>query len=147
MQVGELALWECHQTLERHTVGRICVFHDGYPLALPVNFRFITRELSVPAIVLRTRPGNVISRSLGTASFEVDEIDMAARRAVSVLVRGRLVKAERWMGLPDSYPWVNDHRDDWLALHIEQITGRRFLGRADDAGDSPFDVEWQLVAG
>ncbi len=146
MNVGDLPLWECHQLLNRHTVGRICVFDDGYPLALPVNYQFVTRESVVPAIVIRTRPGNVISRSLGTASFEVDEIDMAARRAVSVLVRGRLIKAARWTGLPDTFPWVTEERDDWLALQVESMTGRRFVGRGDGAGDTPFEVDWQLVA-
>jgi uncharacterized protein len=146
MHVGELALWECHQILDRHTVGRIGVSCDGYPLVFPINYRFLTRETAVPSVLVRTRPGNSISRSMGPASFEIDEIDLAARRAVSVLVRGQLVKAPRWTGLPDTSPWVTEQRDDWLAIEIETITGRRFVGRSEGAGDTAFDVEWQLIS-
>ncbi len=146
MDIAELALWECHQVLGRNTIGHVGVMCDGYPLVFPINYRFLTRETVAPSILIRTRPGNSISRSMGPASFEVDEIDMAARRAVTVLVRGRLVKAARWTGLPDTYPWVTDQRDDWLALEIETITGRRFVGRSEGAGDTAFDVEWQLIS-
>ncbi len=146
MNIGELPLWECHQILGRHTVGRIGVFTDGYPLVFPINYRFLTPESAVASVLIRTRPGNSISRAIGPASFEIDEIDLAARRAVSVLVRGRLVKAARWTGLPDTNPWVTEQRDDWLALEVDTITGRRFVGRAEGAGDTAFDVEWQLVS-
>lgn len=97
-------------------------------------------ETVAPTVLIRTRPGNSISRSSGPSSFQIDEIDLAARRAVSVLVRGRLVKAARWTGLPDTYPWVTGERDDWLALEIETIAGRRFVGRSEGAGDTAFDI-------
>ncbi len=146
MHVSDMAMWECHQFLGRHTIGRVCVLSGEYPVALPVNYRFVTRETIAPSVLLRTRPGNLISQALGPASFEVDEIDIDNRRATSVIVRGRLCKAARWTGLPDPYPWLTDERDEWLAIEAEEISGRRFVGRSDSSADAAFDLDWEISA-
>jgi Pyridoxamine 5'-phosphate oxidase len=139
---GEIPAWECWTFLETHTIGRVCVTADGYPLAFPVTYRVLGGEAASPAVLFRTRPGNTIGRSLGAASFEVDEIDLLNRDAVSVIVRGDLRPAEGWAGLPDPHPWITAGRDAWMVVTMDSISGRRL--KAAMSSDVDFSVEWAM---
>ena len=94
---------------------------------------------------MRTRPDGVVSRSLGPASFEIDEIDLTRGVAWSVLAQGEL------RTLPDApgdlvQPWVSG-RSAWVTLGVRTIAGRRI--RKDDAFHSVgshdgFEVDWAM---
>ncbi|MEO8694716.1 MAG: pyridoxamine 5'-phosphate oxidase family protein [Acidimicrobiales bacterium] len=126
----------CSDLLRMHSIGRISVIVDGFPVVLPVNYRFVESPTG-PVILLRTRPGNVIDKAGVNAAFEIDSIDPSHSTGWSVLVRGQLahvddVTVERIKEQFDPLPWL-EGRDSWLIVTPQQITGRRLLA---------VDVEW-----
>ena len=136
---SDMTAAECHQFVEQHGIGRICIVTDGYPLAFPVSYRYATTE-EATVVLFRTKPGNTIGRALGPSSFEVEEIDAENRNATTVIARGQLASAATW---PDTHPWITGMRDLWLALRVESMTGRRFVGKTSP--DEGFAVEWELL--
>src|SRR5438128_370529 len=120
----------CIDLLRMHSIGRISVIHDGFPVVLPVNYRFVDGSTG-PLILLRTRSGNVIDQAGVNAAFEIDSIDPSHCTGWSVLLRGQLshlddATVERIKDQFDPLPWVSG-RDSWLIVKPLQITGRRLL--------------------
>ena len=73
-QLEVLSLEVCLELLRGHSVGRVAVMVNEFPIVLPVNYKLI--EDSGPVwVVLRTRPGNVIDRASMPVAFEIDRID------------------------------------------------------------------------
>ncbi len=138
----EIPAWDCWSLLAPQSIGRLVIIDHGCPIALPVNIRAIGRD-DAHLIVVRTSPGSLLGRYEGPASIEVDEIDQAARRAWSVLVRGTVHHATDHHGLPDPGPWITDDRTHWLVLEATSISGRRFTGRPSADG---YSVEWEIEA-
>ena len=136
----EIAIEECLGLLSAHEVGRLCVVNDGYPVALPVNYRVVPDGEGGAAFVVRTRPGSVLDQSETKAGFEIDGIDSSTHTGWSVIVRGTLHHADAsitppWLRSWDPRPWVGD-RDSWLYLTPREVTGRRLVGAV---------VEWAFA--
>ena len=143
MERLELQAWECDKLLRSQQIGRMCVIDHGYPLAIPVNYRSIGPEGDAQ-VVVRTAPNTLIGRYEGPASLEVDVVDLVARTAWSVIVRGNLRHVTGAHGLPDPEPWLTIDRHHWMLLAPTAISGRRFAG---STGEHGFTVEWELTAG
>ena len=141
MERFELQAWECDKLLRSQQVGRMCVIDHGYPLAIPVNYRSIGLE-GDGQVVVRTAPNTLIGRYEGPASLEADVVDLVARTAWSVIVRGNLRHVTGAHGLPDPEPWLTIDRHHWMLLTPTAISGRRFTG---STGENGFTVEWELV--
>ena len=80
---------ECLGLLGACDIGRIVVVHEGYPVALPVNYA-LARMDGDPVIAVRTRTGNMLDHPGELAGFEIDGVDQGHDAGWSVLVRGRL---------------------------------------------------------
>jgi pyridoxamine 5'-phosphate oxidase-like protein len=120
---------DCITLLESTDFGRICVMHDGYPLAFPVNYRLV--ELAgEPVLAIRTRPGNSVDHVGEHVSFEIDGVGPGRDSGWSVIVRGRLEPVSPGADL-DSYPMITSQRDAWRVVVPTNITGRGV--RADPA--------------
>ncbi len=65
---------DCITLLETHDVGRICVVHDGFLMAFPVNYRLIELE-GDPVLAIRTRTGNSLDHLDEHVGFEIDGVD------------------------------------------------------------------------
>lgn len=136
----EIMRAECLDLLQSEPVGRICVLEHGFPIAFPVNYK-LDDEGDTLRIVVRTAPDTTIGRYRGSASLEVDRIDLDAGRAWSVIVRGQLRQLLGATGSVDPEPLLKTGRSCWMTLDIEAVSGRRFVVRRD-AGE--FAVEWQV---
>ncbi len=121
---------ECRALLQTKRIGRIAYVTEGRPRIVPVNFMLVD-----DFIVLRSDPGDKLAHiPLRHVCFETDGPD-DFDRAWSVVVEGtardittavdepslRLRRTE----FPSFVPLDDPH---WIAVSIEQITGRR-LGR------------------
>lgn len=126
--VEELSAEEAWAFLQRKTLGRLA-YHLGDEVHIvPVNYSVVGRRL-----LFRTRAG---SKLLGVildadVAFETDEVDEAAGRATSVVVRGvasRLDDREiRLLGSAGPRPWVaGAERDEVVAILPTVVTGLSF---------------------
>jgi nitroimidazol reductase NimA-like FMN-containing flavoprotein (pyridoxamine 5'-phosphate oxidase superfamily) len=136
----------CRQMLERCTFGRVA-FGDAEGLTvLPVNCVF-----AQDAVLFRTSPGSALDR-LGSGhvvAFEADQVDPIAESGWSVLVRGtatHVTDSDQLAAIAESamHPWAPGRRDDWIAIHVERITGRiirrhRLVSEGDHASTMPPD--------
>jgi hypothetical protein len=139
-----MPLWECCQLLHDRSIGRLVVTEGEFPVAYPVSYAITERTAgTLPAVLVRTRPGGVIDRALGPASLQLDEVDIAAGRAWSIIARGRLQPLQDLSGMPAPHPWLSDDRHRWLMLDVQAVTGRRFVAVADQT----FSVDWQYGPG
>ena len=125
----ELPEQVCLSLLYANNVGRIAVVVDGCPEVMPVNYRVVDLA-GAPAVVVRTRRGNVIDSSAINVAFEIDGIDPAHRSGWSVLVKGELHHvdpplADMLRDRLESLSWLPEGNDSWLAIQQLQITGRR----------------------
>ncbi len=111
----------------------------SYPIAFPINYR-VTGDPPKCQIVMRTAPATAIGRYHGSASLEVDHIDLGSGRAWSVIVRGQLRQTLGEDTSVDPGPLVTAGRTRWMTLTADAISGRRFLVRR---GDDQFTVDWQ----
>ena len=141
-QRADMPTWECYDLIGACSVGRLCFLDGDTPIALPVSFK-LHRAADASYIVVRTGRSSLISRCVGPASFEVDDIDVGACSAWSVLLRGSVRASHANDQLPMPDPWIVDGRHAWLLLEITAVSGRRFVAR--DATDG-FSVEWQFAA-
>jgi len=136
----EMTRTECLDLLRSEPVGRICVLEHGFPIAFPVNYKIVDDDGDL-RIVLRTAPDTTIGRYRGSASLQVDRIALDAGRAWSVIVRGQLRPLLGALGSVDPEPLLKTGRSFWMTLHVEAVSGRRFVVQRD-AGE--FAVEWQV---
>jgi hypothetical protein len=140
----ELSTWESMTLLGTMGIGRLCVIDQGFPLAVPVNYRIAGGSVGAQTVVIRTAPNTLIGRYEGLASLEVDDIHLDAGTAWSVMVRGALRRVVGTHDLPDPCPVLPEGRVQWMTMSIGAVSGRRF--RLDPDGER-FAVEWQMVAG
>jgi hypothetical protein len=129
--VVNLAPLDCIQLLGTHTVGRLCVVEDGFPVAFPVNYRIVVGADDFLAIVIRVRDGGVLDRPDTKAGFQLDGIDLHVQVGWSVVARGTLHEVEQddappWLHTWNPRPWVNDC-DAWLYLDVANLSGRQLL--------------------
>lgn len=142
-QRADLPTWECLDLVGACSVGRLCFVDGDTPIAYPVSFK-LHRSDAGSSVVVRTGPDSLVAGYTGPASFEVDEIDVEARTAWSVLMRGTVRRSHEPRELPVPEPWISDGRHVWLLLEVASVSGRRFVAR--DANDG-FSVEWDLYGG
>jgi len=123
---------ECLRLIEPGGIGRIAYVGRFGPAVLPVNYR-----LQGGAIVFRTAENGPLDEDLRTGiadadyrvAFEIDEIDLPARRGWSVLVQGPAhhvgeaeLDAARDAGVE---PWAPGDRELFVRIVPSRITGRR----------------------
>lgn len=121
---------ECLRLLGTRRLGRVAVAVEGWsPLIRPVNYRF---DPASQAVVFRSGQGTKLTGLLRAraVTFEVDEIDEAARTGWSVIVSGRAEEVVRTgdlarveaLGLD---PWVPADLPHWFRVRSEMVSGRR----------------------
>jgi hypothetical protein len=138
----EVPVWDAVALMTSQNVGRLCVIHQGVPLAVPVSYQ-LDGDTAGRRVVVRTSPTSLLGGYEGPASFEVDHIDEERGRAWSVIARGTLRHSHGDPSLPDPHPWIGDGRHLWLVLDIDSLTARRFSVTPDADG---FAVEWSMDA-
>ncbi|WP_407991490.1 pyridoxamine 5'-phosphate oxidase family protein [Kitasatospora sp. CMC57] len=123
----ELAAWECWAKMAPRGVGRVALTTPDGPLALPVNYR-----VQDATLLYRTTADGVLARAAGSrVAFEVDQLDDALGQGWSVLVTGTAEQVTEpevleWLARhADPRPWAGGHRDTWLRIKPDTITGRR----------------------
>ena len=139
-QRADIPTWECYDLIEASSFGRLCFLDGGTPITFPVSFRLYRTETTAH-IVIRTRPESLMARYAGPASFEVDDVDVEANAAWSVLLRGAVHRCYETDHLPVPDPWITGERYAWLLFEVDVLSGRRFVARDATGG---FSVEWQL---
>ncbi|MHB1931157.1 MAG: helix-turn-helix domain-containing protein [Acidimicrobiales bacterium] len=123
--LGTLTRAQCEDYLAAGGIGRVVFSTDRRPVALPVNFRFVDRQ-----VVFRTRPTASPAITAGAiVSFEVDRIDEAMSEGWSVLVSGRARRVEDRAKLDELAliglePWAGGTRETVIRIEIDEISGR-----------------------
>ena len=121
---------ESLRLLAAKKVGRLGFLHEGAPMIMPMNF-----TLTDERIVFRTLAHGSAARAVSTAvAFEVDDIDDFLEAGWSVVVTGTaelFTEAElaRLAGGEAPEPWVEGPRTLFLAIPIEQVSGRQLVPR------------------
>lgn len=129
----ELARPQCLQLLASTEIGRVAisVTEWDHPVIRPVNYVFDEPSQSV---LIRSALGSKLHALLRTrkATFEIDGTDPARRLGWSVIVLGvteeitdaaELRRLER-LGLD---PWAPGHKDHWIRIRTNTVTGRRIV--------------------
>jgi nitroimidazol reductase NimA-like FMN-containing flavoprotein (pyridoxamine 5'-phosphate oxidase superfamily) len=122
---------ECWSLLRNHNLGRLAIVVEGRPRIFPVNY-----AAAEEVVVFRTEPGAKLQHGSGSAAcFEIDDYDEHTSMAWSVMVVGRLeditdANDERSRGLRrlPVEPAAPGTRLHWLALRVEEVSGRSFRG-------------------
>ena len=133
--------WECYRLLGQQRVGRLAIIEGGYPVPIPVSFR-LSGTPAEHRIVFRTAPSTTMAHYEGRASLEVDDINEEAKSAWSVIARGTLHHLFGDGTAPDPQPWLLEGRDQWLALDVADVSGRRFI--AVPASDGGASTPWRF---
>jgi nitroimidazol reductase NimA-like FMN-containing flavoprotein (pyridoxamine 5'-phosphate oxidase superfamily) len=127
-RLEELSFDECLSRLRTQRIGRVAVVRDGFPVVLPVIYRFVETS-GRRWLTFRARAGGVIEQGSMNVAFEVDGADPIRRQGWSVLVSGTLHRvdpdAADFRRRFDPNPWSDHHRDAWLIVDPITITGRR----------------------
>lgn len=129
-----LDLSECESRLRAGGVGILALVGKGAPLLRPVNF--VVQE---GRIVIRTGEGRIFeaAHDAEPASFVISEIDRFEHTGWSVVVTGRLEACEsleEWADLP-LRPWARATKDRFVALSIEDVSGRRIAENGNANGN------------
>lgn len=116
---------ECWALVASSPVGRVAFVEAGDPTILPVNHAVVGHR-----VVFRTARGALLHEALmdRPVAFEVDDFDPDRRTGWSVLVRGLAALAEDTEELASLAldAWADAvERNDWVAILVEEITGRR----------------------
>lgn len=125
-QLHELTEEECLARLATEQVGRLAVVVGHYPQVFCVNYRVADRT-----VVLRTHPGTMLfAAEHAKVGFEVDHLDLLARRGWSVLVQGVAEdvtdEAGEARGAPEPRPWTG-RQPRLVRITPVRITGRELL--------------------
>lgn len=124
--VTELTPEESWDLLRGHELGRLAFHLADEVHIVPINYAVDSRH----RLVFRTNEG---SKLLGLTmdadvAFEIDEV--GEHEAHSVVVRGRArplegTEADEAEQLP-LRPWVDEEKFRVVAIHVDELTGRRF---------------------
>ncbi len=127
----QLSTVDCYRLLGSHSIGRLGVNAEGYPLIFPVNY-----AMDGDVVVFRTNAGlKLTAADHANVAFEVDDIDPIRRTGWSVLVRGLaeeitsehrddLVERTRAAGVE---PWAPGDRGHWVRIIPHLVTGRTIV--------------------
>jgi nitroimidazol reductase NimA-like FMN-containing flavoprotein (pyridoxamine 5'-phosphate oxidase superfamily) len=131
-KLEELDAQECLYLISPGGVGRIAYTGRYGPAVLPVNY-----TIRGGAVVFRTAEHGPLDEDLRTGirdadyivAFEIDDIDMAAKKGWSVLIQGpahHLSAAEHDALQPlDIETWASGERELYVKIVPSRITGRR----------------------
>jgi uncharacterized protein len=127
----ELDRTECRRLLAATSVGRIAVSVSewDHPVIRPVNYVFDEPSQSV---LIRSDEGLKLFAVLQSAkaAFEIDGFDPAGHVGWSVIVVGvteevtNLAELRR-IGRLDLESWAPGHKDRWIRLRANRVSGRR----------------------
>jgi nitroimidazol reductase NimA-like FMN-containing flavoprotein (pyridoxamine 5'-phosphate oxidase superfamily) len=128
-----LTLAECDALLRQSSVGRIAYIVDGWPVVLPVNYRFDGAD-----VVLRTDARSKLAAATrhheAQVALEVDAPLSVFKSGWSVLAYGLAAEVTadtevaRLRTLPVD-PWAGGVREHWIRIRLVQVTGRRLAER------------------
>jgi nitroimidazol reductase NimA-like FMN-containing flavoprotein (pyridoxamine 5'-phosphate oxidase superfamily) len=119
--------WECHQLLNRMSVGRVGVSVAGVAVILPVRFAMVGDD-----VVFITGRGLKLSaaREHKTMTFEIDGFDRHRGTGWSVLVVGTAEEIDRseLYGRKGEtlHPAAPGERDHVIRIRTDMVSGRRF---------------------
>jgi nitroimidazol reductase NimA-like FMN-containing flavoprotein (pyridoxamine 5'-phosphate oxidase superfamily) len=122
---------ECWSLLRRHSLGRLAIVVDGRPRVFPVNY-----GVGDGMIVVKTQAGSKVSHGPGNfVGFEIDGYDERSATGWSVMVSGLLddvsssddERSQRARSVP-VHPVAPGKKTYWLALLVDEISGRSFSG-------------------
>jgi nitroimidazol reductase NimA-like FMN-containing flavoprotein (pyridoxamine 5'-phosphate oxidase superfamily) len=125
--ISVLTSAECRTLLGTAGVGRVAFVGPSGPVIHPVNYL-----VDHDTIVVRTSPYTMLGEhATGQVAFEVDDLDAWLTRGWSVLVTGRSAPVDdpeeaialRRAGLLQ--PWAEGHRNLFVRITPDEITGRR----------------------
>jgi nitroimidazol reductase NimA-like FMN-containing flavoprotein (pyridoxamine 5'-phosphate oxidase superfamily) len=118
---------QCRAYLAAGGIGRFLFMNARGPVAIPVNFRMLGRD-----VVFRTASGDSAAAAAGQprVSFDVDHIDEALGEGWSVLVSGEasVVTAPAELAEVAALgiePWAGGERDAYIRIVAREVTGRR----------------------
>jgi nitroimidazol reductase NimA-like FMN-containing flavoprotein (pyridoxamine 5'-phosphate oxidase superfamily) len=130
--IEELDEEQCLKLISEGGIGRIAYTGRFGPVVLPVNY-----ELLDGTVVFRTAAHGPLDEDLRTGianadykvAFEIDSIDLAARRGWSVLIQGpahHLEGDERDAATRARIePWAPGDREMMVRIVPSRVTGRR----------------------
>lgn len=126
--IEELSTSTCWSLLRDVPIGRIALPGEGDIELFPVNF-----IVDGGTIVLRTAPGTKLSLidSSSRATFEVDDVDVVAQRAWSVVLKGTVQAVVGHHAIIDTFDmevptWQSGPKPTYVRLVPDSVTGRRF---------------------
>jgi nitroimidazol reductase NimA-like FMN-containing flavoprotein (pyridoxamine 5'-phosphate oxidase superfamily) len=141
-QILKLSSTECYDALASHSVGRMGVVVDRFPLIIPVNY-----ALDGTSAVIRTEPGTVLSHAdQSRVTLQIDEFDVVSRSGWSVLLRGEGSlfdphepgEARGAMTTSELPTWAPGERQLWIRIRAASISGRRIIPGSN--------LEWRLTS-
>jgi nitroimidazol reductase NimA-like FMN-containing flavoprotein (pyridoxamine 5'-phosphate oxidase superfamily) len=130
LRVQEMTEAECLDRLKTHEIGRVG-FDAGDGIAvLPVNYIYWASR-----IAFRTSDDGMLATLARRSSvaFEIDEFNLTAGTAWSVLVRGFTMQVRSAMSMssllnnPQLSPWMPGPRRLIIAIEPTTISGRRVI--------------------
>ena len=117
----------CLALLTTQHIGRLVIGGGDEPHIVPVNYLALDGT-----ITFRTSPGTVAaSGDIERVVFEVDMFDDRTRSGWSVIVHGRLVAVPTDGDHVGVDTWAPGHRDQWMVVPVDAITGRLLRGAVD----------------
>jgi transcriptional regulator with XRE-family HTH domain len=127
---------QCWGYLADGGIGRIVYATERGPVAVPVNFRTLRKD-----VVFRTaaQAGLTAASGQSQVSFEVDNLDDTLAEGWSVLVSGQamIVTAPgevAELSRLEMTPWAGGDRNCYIKIVARQITGRRIRRSAGHPG-------------
>jgi hypothetical protein len=125
---------ECMALLAVAPLGRIVFTQHALPAVQPVNFALAGED-----VIIRTTEGSKLAAATAGAivAFEIDDYDVARRRGWSVVIVGlaRRVADPAELAALRALPlcaWAPGHRDHFIRISPEIVTGRRILREPTD---------------
>jgi uncharacterized protein len=135
---------ECVRRLRSSDIGRIAlVDHEVRPVIFPVNYFF-----DEGMIAFRTAPGSKLDLAPGApACFEIDGWDPDAGIGWSVVAKGIAHDVTQPRGAPTGrirfwpvQPLAPGSREHWIAIRVDEITGRWFDAHPHPTERKPADL-------
>jgi Pyridoxamine 5'-phosphate oxidase len=122
---------DCIRLIGTHSVGRICAVDNGFPIAVPINYRMIFTAGDTMSVIMRVRRDGLVDQPGCAASLEIDDIDHGLQIGWSVVARGVLHRVDDhnsppWLAQWDPRPWVVE-RDTWIYLEVTALSGRELI--------------------
>lgn len=119
---------QCLDRLQTTRVGRLIFTEGALPAVQPVNFRLWRDD-----VVIRVAGGAKLAAATDhqVVAFEADELDQDLRSGWSVTVVGHaepITTVDELVEVAGTFvsPWVTGHRDHFIRIRTEQMTGREF---------------------